>query len=111
MLHYIPHSCLFKAPPSLNTQSALIGQLTYAWASTATNNKAAVLNQLFCAKLAARHKLNCKCKSVTLWHSEMSQSRVIKGRTTDEASQEQFFFRGETGASVGADSDSFNCNI
>ena len=81
--HYIPHSCLFKAP-RLNTQSALIGQLTYAWASTATNNTAALLDQWFCAKLAARYKLNCKCKSVTLWHSVMSQSHVIKDGTTDK---------------------------
>ena len=34
-------SCLFKAPLT-NTQSALIGQLTHAWPSTA-NNRSAVL--------------------------------------------------------------------
>ena len=37
-------SCLFKAPV-LNTKSALIGQPTHAWASTANNYRAAVLNQ------------------------------------------------------------------
>lgn len=49
-------SCLFKASP-------LIGQLTYAWASTANNKGAAVLNQLLRAKLAVWHKL-CKCDVV-----------------------------------------------
>ena len=36
--------CLFKAPPLRNTQTALIGQLTQAWASTANCNRAVVLN-------------------------------------------------------------------
>ena len=37
-------SCLFKGLPLLNTQSALIGQLTHAWINTANTNRAAVLN-------------------------------------------------------------------
>ena len=41
----------------LNTQSALIGQLKHARANTADNNRASVLNQFFCAKLPAGHKL------------------------------------------------------
>ena len=48
-------SCLFK-----NTRSALIGQLTHAWASTGNNNGAAVL----CDKLSTRFKL-CKCDMMT----------------------------------------------
>ena len=40
-------SCLFKY-----TQSPLIGQLTHAWARNAYNNRAAVLNEFLCAKLA-----------------------------------------------------------
>ena len=39
-------SCLFKAPPLLNIQSALIGQLAHAWASTTNSNRAAKLNQI-----------------------------------------------------------------
>ena len=65
----------FLAPVSLrplllDTQSPLIGQLTYAWASTA-NNSAAQLNQFLCAKLAARHLL---CKCVTLWRVVVTES-------------------------------------
>ena len=37
------NSCLFQAS-LLNTQSAPIGHLTHAWASTANSNRAAVLN-------------------------------------------------------------------
>ena len=44
-------SCLIKALP-LCTQSGLIGQLTHASAHAANNNRAVVLNQLLCAKLA-----------------------------------------------------------
>ena len=47
-------------PSLLNVQSALIGQLTHAWSSTANNNWAALLNQFLGAKLVIRHKL-CKC--------------------------------------------------
>ena len=68
--------------PPINTQSALIDQLTLAWPSTANNNRAAVLNQFLCDKLAVRHKL---CKCVTLWRSVTSQSHSCKGETTDEA--------------------------
>ena len=40
-------------PLPLDTQSTLIGQLTHAWCSGALNNRAAVQNQVSCAKLAA----------------------------------------------------------
>lgn len=46
--------------PPLNTQSAVIGQHTHTCARTAKVNRAVVLNQLSCAKLAAVRKL-CKC--------------------------------------------------
>ena len=44
---------VFLAPvslrsPLLNSQSALIGQLTHVWAGTANINRAALLNQLLC---------------------------------------------------------------
>ena len=87
----------------LNNQSALIGQLQHAWASTADNNRAAVLNQFLHAKLAAGHKLY---KCVTRWHSVMSQIHRIKGGTTDEAFQEQCWLW-ERGASVGVDFELF----
>ena len=41
-----PLSCLFK------TQSALIGQITHAWGSSANSDRAAALNQFSSAKLA-----------------------------------------------------------
>ena len=40
----------------MDSQSALIGHLTHAWPS-ATLNRAAVLNQVLCAKLTTRNKL------------------------------------------------------
>ena len=82
----------------LNTQSALIGQLTQAWASTSNNNRGAVLNQFLCAKLPARLKLS---KCVTWWCGLMSQSHKIICGTIDEAFEEQCFLW-ERGASVGA---------
>ena len=92
-------SCLFKPPPP-NTRSALIGQLTHAWPSTAYK-RAACLNELLPKRNpAARYRL---CKCVTWWHSVMSQSHRIKGGTTDEvfkALQEQCFLW-ERGAPVG----------
>ena len=39
-------SCLFKTP-LMNTQSALIGQLTHAWTSIVNNSRAAVLNVMY----------------------------------------------------------------
>ena len=51
-------SCLFKKYP--DTQSALIGQLTLTWASTAKNNRAGMLNLCSGAKLVARDEL-CNC--------------------------------------------------
>ena len=83
--------------PSLrNTQSPLIGQLPHTWASTANSDMAAVLNQLLPPELASWIKQTCA--------SVMSQSRRIKGGTTDEAFEEQFFLW-ERGASVVVDFD------
>ena len=87
---------VFLAPVSLrplllNTQSTLIGQLTHAWASTANNNRAAVLNL---------------CKCVTWWCTLMSQSHGNRGGATDEVFQEQCFLW-ERGASVGTDFSTF----
>ena len=96
-------SCLFKAH-LLNTQSALTGQLTHAWASTGNNNRAAMLNQFLHAKLPRRHK---SCKWMSCWHSVMSWSHRIKGGVTFEAFQEQCFLW-ERGASVGAHFELFN---
>ena len=56
---------------------SLIGQRTHAWASSASNNRAAVLNQLFHAKLAARHKI---CKMISCGDIVMSQSHAFCGR-------------------------------
>ena len=54
-------SSLVKPRPLLNTQFALIGQLTHAWPSTGNNNnRAAVPNLLLNVKLATRHTLS-KC--------------------------------------------------
>ena len=39
---------LYFKIPLLNTQSALIGQIAQAWASNASNNRAAVLKQFLC---------------------------------------------------------------
>ena len=50
----------------LNLHSALIGQLTHAWASTANSNRAAVLNQIFHAKLSTKCKINAK-----VWHGDI----------------------------------------
>ena len=50
-------------PRLLNTKPALIGQLTHTWASTANNNRAAVLHQFLRVKVAKRHKW---CWCVTL---------------------------------------------
>ena len=49
--------CLFKALHS-QTPSVLplIGQLTHAWARTAQDKRAIVLNQFFCVLLAAGHR-------------------------------------------------------
>ena len=52
------------------SQSALIGQLTHAWANIANNSP----NQFLGTKLVASHKL---CKCVRWWHSMMSQSHRI----------------------------------
>ena len=60
----------------LKTLSALIGQLTHAWLSSADSNRAALLNPLLCAQLAAVHRL---CSCVTWWCSVMSQRHGIKG--------------------------------
>ena len=91
-------------PLLLNTHCPLIGQLTHAWASTASNNTAVVLNQILLAKSAVCLKLR---KYVTRWSRVMSQSHVIKGRTTDEALKGLCFLWGERSeereASVGAD--------
>ena len=86
-------------PSLLNTQSALIGRLTHAWDSSANNSRAAVLKKLLLANLAANHKLS---KRLTRWRSVMSHSPKIKGGTTEEAFQEQWFLS-ERGASVSAD--------
>ena len=51
-----------------DTPSPLIGQLTHGWASTANNNRAAVLDQILCVRLAVRHKL---FKYVSWGHSVM----------------------------------------
>ena len=59
-------------PLLLNTHYPLIGELTQTCASTASNNTAAVLNQILLSKLAACIKLY---KYVTWWHSVMSQSQ------------------------------------
>ena len=96
-------TCLFKAH-LLNTQSALIGQLTYAWASTANNNRAAVLNQCLHAKLPARHK---SCKWMSWWHSVMSWSHRIRGGITFEAFKQQCLLW-ERGASVCTHFELFN---
>ena len=40
------------SPTLRNTKSALIGPLTHVWASTADNNRAAVLNEILHAKQA-----------------------------------------------------------
>ena len=86
----LQHLSVWDAPisvkPLMNTQSALIGQLTHAWTSTANNKRAAELNQLLHAKQAAWPEL---CKYVKWWCSVMSQSHGIKGGTTDKAFQEQ----------------------
>ena len=74
-------------PPPLNTQPALIGQLTHAWASSASN-RAAVLNQFLRVKQATKQKL---CTCVTWWCSVMSQSHRVKGGTTDEAFRSSVF--------------------
>ena len=66
---------------SVCDKSALIGQLTHAWASTANINRVAVLNKFLCAKLATRHTSR---KCITLTCSVMSLSHGIKGGTTDE---------------------------
>ena len=75
-------------------------------------SSAAVQSQFIRDKPVARHTW---CTCVTLWHSVMSQSYKIKGRTTDEAFQEQCFLW-ERGASFVADftfffklSRSFTC--
>ena len=57
-------SCFLKAR-LLNTQSTLIGQLTHAWLSVVKHNKAAVLNQFLCAKIAAA-KRNVQCRPFIL---------------------------------------------
>ena len=82
-----------------NTQSAPIGQLAHAWASTMST----VGSVLFSASSLLQfqheylHKL-CKCV--------MSQSHRIKGGTTGEAFQEQCFLW-ETGALTLADFGTF----
>ena len=50
-------------PLLLSAKSAVIGQLTHAWASTPNNNRAAVLNQLLCAKLATN--------DANVWHDDL----------------------------------------
>ena len=50
--------------PLPNTQSALIGQLTHTWASTANNNKAALLNQFWC-------QTSSKVRIIWIWNMVM----------------------------------------
>ena len=85
--------------PLPKTRSALIGQLTQDPGPLTTTEQLAVLTSFLCGTLAARHKL---CKCATCWHSMMSLSHRIKGRTTDEAFQVQCFLW-ERVAHVGAD--------
>ena len=87
-------SCLCKAwsPP--------IGQLTHVW----EKDRASTLNKFSHSKLAARHQL---CKCLMCRHNVTSQSRRIKGGTSDEAFQVQCFLW-ERGASVDVDFDLFN---
>ena len=92
--------CLFKATP----RYSLTGQLTHVWTSTANSVRAAALNQFLQAELAARQRW---CKSVTWWHSVMSQSHRIKVGATDKAFQEHCLLW-EKEATVGADFDLFN---
>ena len=91
-------SFLFEVP-LLNTQSALIGQLTHTWTSTINNKGAAVPDQFLHAKLATSHKL---CKCMIWWHSVMTQWPRIIGRTTDKAFP---CFLWERAACVGVDFD------
>ena len=64
--------------PLLNTQSALIGQLTHTIASTANNSRAAVLNRFLHGKLTLRHMLRKMCDTVTQCDVTMSQCHRIK---------------------------------
>ena len=95
-------SCLFKAP-LMNTQSALIGRLTHARPCSSKNNREAVLNHFLHFKLAARH-YSCKC--ATWCCCVMSGSHRIKGGSSNEAFQEQYFLW-ERGASVGVDKNGY----
>ena len=92
--------CLFKAPSPKFPVSANWSAdtcLSHHWQQQLNNIRAALLNQVLHTKLAARHKLR---KCLTLWRSVMSQRRLFKGGTTDEAFQEQCFLW-ERWASVG----------
>ena len=51
-------------PPLPDTQSALIGQLAHAWASTDNSNRADVLNQFLHDKMQG---INC----ASVWQSDM----------------------------------------
>ena len=73
---------VWNRPLLPNVHSALVGQLAHAWESTADNDRAASLNYIWRARLAAGHRL-CTCG--------------FKDRTTDEAFQEHCFL-GERGA-------------
>ena len=78
-------SCLFKDPLP-NTKSALIGQLTHAWPSTANSNRATVQNESLRANLA---QIDIDyAKHVPWWRRMMSQRYRIKGGIIDEAFQE-----------------------
>ena len=70
-------ACLFK-PLLLNTRSALIGPLTHAWASTANNNRAAVLNQP-------------SVNYANVWYSDDVWCHRSEGGTTDEAFRSNVF--------------------
>ena len=65
--------------PLLNTRPPLIGRLTHAWASTANNKGAAVLNQFQ------------SDKPDNEWHDVMSRCHSIKGGATDEAFRRSVF--------------------
>ena len=95
-MSHINHCCCVLAPVSLSPHSLLWLVSSHTpETSTANNNRAVVLNWLFCAKPAARHEL-CKLCSV------MSQNHRTKGEGTDEVFQELCFLS-EGGVSVGVD--------
>ena len=64
---------LFK-PLLLNTQQALIGPLTHAWASTANNNRAAA-----------------GVNYANVWHADVVWCHRTEGGTTDEAFRSSVF--------------------